>query len=118
LNILHQIFCFVHNNLMHISCHLLTSVVRPMHYGIIFYVKKLQQLVPILIIGHGSTFRQQMKTNKKLSKLLLPFINNNMGNLINNRIVPNYHVQPFIFSMNQIFVHVIFTNFTNPSNTG
>jgi hypothetical protein len=65
LNIPHQIPCFVRNNLMHIGYNLPTSVIKLMHFGIIFDIKE-PQLVHVLIINHGSTFKQQMKTNKKL----------------------------------------------------
>ncbi len=49
---------------------------------------------------------------------LFPLTNNNMGNLTSNKIFPKDYVQPFILSMNQIFAHVVLTNFTDPLDIG
>jgi hypothetical protein len=65
----------------------------------------------------GLPLDNKWNKNKKLDQLL-PLTNNNMGNLINKIIFFNYRIQPFILSMNQIFVHVILTNFIDPLDIG
>jgi hypothetical protein len=51
---------------MHINYNLPTNVMGLMHFKIIFNVNELQQLAHVLIIGHGSTFKQQMKNKQKI----------------------------------------------------